>query len=64
MFVWLTRFYCHSFWSGEGPHYDSLYIIFKATLHPPSLLKKNKQTNKEKETRQIKYLSLRKKQIS
>ena len=35
MFVWLTGFYCHSFWSGEGPHYDSLYIIFKATLHPP-----------------------------
>ena len=51
MFVWLTGFYCHSFWSGEGPHYDSLYIIFKATLHhPPPLLKKtNKQTKKKKE---------------
>ena len=47
MFVWLTGFYCHSFWSGEGPHYDSLYIIFKATLHPPSPLLK-KQTNKQR----------------
>ena len=38
------------FWSGEGPHYDSLYIIFKATLPPPPLLKKtNKETKKKKE---------------